>query len=79
MWQTAEQELESTLGSLPDNARTLYAEHIEGMRKAIPQAQRVAVPAEKVADVIVRALVSSRPRARYIVGAAPRAQINIAE
>ena len=40
--------------------------------------QRMAVPPEKVAATIERALSASRPRARYVVGAGPRIQARLA-
>jgi NAD(P)-dependent dehydrogenase (short-subunit alcohol dehydrogenase family) len=75
MWRTANDEVDRTVESLRPEHGALYAEHIAGMRRLIPMAQKMAVPVDNVADVILRALTTRRPRARYVVGAAPRAQV----
>lgn len=77
MWRMANDEVDRAVEVLSPEHRTLYAEHIAGMRKLIPFAQKMAVPVDNVADVIVRALITRRPRARYVVGTAPRAQVAI--
>lgn len=79
LWRTADDVLETAAGSMNPTHRELYAEHIEGMRRAIPKAQKVAAPVDAVVKVIDKALTTSRPRARYVVGAAPRAQVALAK
>ena len=78
MWRQADLQLEQSLAGLTDEHRALYRQHIDGMRKAIPKSQRAAASPGGVADTIVRALTERRPRPRYIVGAAPRAQYTVA-
>ena len=41
----------------------------------IPRSQRMASPVDGVAATIERALTARRPKARYVVGAGPRAQV----
>lgn len=53
----------------------LYAKHLVGMKKFIPTARKMVVPAQKVASVVDEALTARRPRARYIVGIGPRLQV----
>jgi NAD(P)-dependent dehydrogenase (short-subunit alcohol dehydrogenase family) len=77
MWRTANDEVDRAEARLRPEHRTLYAEHITGMRKLIPWAQKMAVPADNVADVILRALTSRRPRTRYVVGVGPRVQVAV--
>jgi NAD(P)-dependent dehydrogenase (short-subunit alcohol dehydrogenase family) len=79
LWRTAEDVLDTAAGSLDPVQRELYAEHIEGMRRAIPKSQKVAAPVDAVAKTIEKALTTSRPRARYIVGASPRVQVALAK
>ena len=79
LWRTADEVLETAAGSMDPAQRELYAEHIEGMRRSIPKAQKVAAPVAVVVAAIEKALTTSRPRARYIVGAAPRAQVALAK
>jgi NAD(P)-dependent dehydrogenase (short-subunit alcohol dehydrogenase family) len=75
MWRSANDEVDRAVEALRPEHRTLYAEHIAGMRRMIPFAQKMAVPVDNVVDVIMRALITRRPRARYVVGAGPRAQV----
>lgn len=72
MWRTADQLLADTVAGLPPEQRELYKGHIEGQRRSIPRSQKMAAPAEGVAEVIEKALTAGRPRARYVVGAGPR-------
>ena len=74
MWREAESALEASVAALTPEHRELYARHIEGSRKMIPRAQKMASPVEGVAATIERALTARRPKARYVVGAGPRVQ-----
>jgi NAD(P)-dependent dehydrogenase (short-subunit alcohol dehydrogenase family) len=78
LWRRADDELESTVALLSAEHRNLYAKHIEGYRKSIPRSQRMARPAETVAETIERALTARRPRARYVVGTPARIQAVLA-
>jgi NAD(P)-dependent dehydrogenase (short-subunit alcohol dehydrogenase family) len=77
MWRGAEDQLEATVATVPPDQRELYAQHIAGYRKMIPRSQKMAAPAAGVADSIFRALTDRKPRPRYIVGAAPKAQYRL--
>lgn len=68
IWRNAPHTLDSAVAEMSAEHRALYAAHIEGMRKAIPRAQKMAVPVEGVARVIEKALTARRPKARYVVG-----------
>jgi len=68
IWRTAPDTLETTVGALSAEHRALYAKHIAGMRKAIPWAQRMTSPVDRVAGTVEKALTTSRPRARYLTG-----------
>jgi NAD(P)-dependent dehydrogenase (short-subunit alcohol dehydrogenase family) len=74
MWRDAESTLDTTVTALAPAHRELYGKHIDGYRKSIPRSQRMASSVEGVAATIERALTARRPRARYVVGAGPRAQ-----
>lgn len=75
MWRTAGTMVDEVEAALTPAERELYGRHIAGMRKSVPISQRMAVAPEKVSDVVRAALTAKRPRARYIVGAAPRLQV----
>jgi NAD(P)-dependent dehydrogenase (short-subunit alcohol dehydrogenase family) len=75
MWRTADDMVEEAQATLTANQRELYARHIAGMKRTIPVSQRLAVPAEKVSAVVEEALTARKPRARYVVGIAPKLQV----
>jgi NAD(P)-dependent dehydrogenase (short-subunit alcohol dehydrogenase family) len=75
LWRSADKQLEETAAGFEEEHRRLYAGHIEGMRRLTPVMQRTAVPVERVVDAVERALSDRRPRARYPVGAATKAQV----
>ncbi len=73
MWSTADELLEQTIADLSPEMQRLYAGHIAGQRAAIPKSQKMVAPADGVAETIEKSLTAKRPRARYVVGAMPRA------
>jgi NAD(P)-dependent dehydrogenase (short-subunit alcohol dehydrogenase family) len=75
LWRTADDMVEEAQATLTANQRELYARHIAGMKRTIPVSQRLAVPAEKVSAVVEEALTARKPRARYVVGIAPKLQV----
>jgi short-subunit dehydrogenase len=75
MWRTADDMVVETEASMTPALRTLYAKHIAGMKKSVPAARKMAVPADKVAAVVEEALTARRPRARYVVGMGPKLQV----
>ncbi|SEH56602.1 Short-chain dehydrogenase [Mycolicibacterium rutilum] len=75
MWRTADAMVADVEAALTPEHRALYAKHIAGMKKMVPVSQRMAVPTAKVTAVVAQALTARRPRARYIVGAAPKVQV----
>jgi NAD(P)-dependent dehydrogenase (short-subunit alcohol dehydrogenase family) len=74
LWRDAPQTLEEGEAEMSDEHRELYADHLAGMRKAIPRIQKMAKPVDTVAAAIDRALTDKRPRARYLVGADVKVQ-----
>lgn len=75
MWDTAEDTADELEAAMTPGQRVLYAKHVAGFRKMIPVSRKMAVPTEKVADVVHDALTARRPRARYAVGPGPALQI----
>ncbi len=74
LWRKAPETLDEGEAELSAEHRALYADHLAGMRKAIPRIQKMAKPVETVAAAIERALTDARPRARYLVGADAKVQ-----
>lgn len=68
IWRNAPETADAAVAAMSAEQRALYAKHIEGMRKAIPLAQKIASPVDRVAKVVEKALTTSRPKARYLAG-----------
>jgi NAD(P)-dependent dehydrogenase (short-subunit alcohol dehydrogenase family) len=77
MWRTAGDVVLETEAAMGSEHRELYARHLAGMKKFVPVAQRMTVPPEKVSAVVETALTTRRPRARYVVGIGPGAQVRL--
>ncbi|KUI06885.1 retinol dehydrogenase [Mycolicibacterium acapulense] len=77
MWRTADTMVVEAEAAFSPEHRALYAEHIAGMKKMVPVAQRMAVPTEKVSAVVEEALTARRPRPRYVVGLGPKLQVAV--
>lgn len=75
LWRHADAMVQQSEAALSSEHRELYGKHISGWRKSIPMSQKLAVPAVRVAESVERALTDKRPRARYVVGLIPRAQL----
>lgn len=75
MWDLAEDTADEFEQAMTPEQRVLYAKHVAGFRKMIPLSRRLAVPPDRVAAVVRKALTARRPRARYAVGTAPKVQI----
>ena len=77
MWRGALDEADQTEAALSDEHRVLYAKHIAGLKKTIPTMQKQAAPVDKITAAIAKALLASRPRARYVVGLDSKIQLGI--
>ncbi|MBJ7332161.1 MAG: SDR family oxidoreductase [Solirubrobacteraceae bacterium] len=75
IWRGADTQLEETVAALSEEHKRLYDGHIAGMRKTVSFMQKRAAPVDTVAGVIERAVVSPKPKARYVVDAASKAQL----
>jgi NAD(P)-dependent dehydrogenase (short-subunit alcohol dehydrogenase family) len=78
MWHTADTSMEQMAAAMTAEMRQLYVGHLPGLGKAIARTRKTAVPPEKVAKVVEEALTARRPRARYVVGAAPKLLLSVA-
>jgi NAD(P)-dependent dehydrogenase (short-subunit alcohol dehydrogenase family) len=75
MWRTADTMFDEAEAALTPEHRAMYARHMAGMKKMIPIARRMAVDPAKVSTVVEKSLTTRRPRARYVVGVGPKAQV----
>lgn len=60
---------------LPAEAHDLYGRPLAAMNEVAAKMSAGAIPAERVAEVVERALTASRPRSRYLVGRDARIQL----
>jgi NAD(P)-dependent dehydrogenase (short-subunit alcohol dehydrogenase family) len=78
IWAKGNAHADAVLGALTGEQQERYAAQAAGARKIAAYAERRAIPAEKVAAVIARALTAPRPRGRYLVGVDARLQALVA-
>ena len=77
IWRKGTDTADDLMASLPPEGRELYGERLEAMRAMAEKTAARAFPPSKVADAIVRALTSRRPRPRYLVGTDARVQVGL--
>jgi len=65
IWERARVDGERIWNAMPPIAHEQYDALYEGMRREFDKSQRRAIPAEKVARVVRRALDARRPKSRY--------------
>lgn len=75
LWGNAEAQYDATVAGMSPEHRQLYAAHLDGGRRVIAFARRMAVPVDRVVDRVEQSLTDRRPRARYTVDLASRAQL----
>jgi len=78
IWQKGLDEGEVMAASLSDVGRERYRHLIAAVRQAAAAEAKAGIPADRVADVVLRALAAPRPRTRYLVGTDAKARAWIA-
>jgi NAD(P)-dependent dehydrogenase (short-subunit alcohol dehydrogenase family) len=68
IWDKAESDADDIEAALPAEGRARYGPAIAGLRKAMAFQARTGVDPAVVAGVVIRAVTSERPAARYLVG-----------
>jgi NAD(P)-dependent dehydrogenase (short-subunit alcohol dehydrogenase family) len=79
IWDRGVGEADAIVARASEEERALYANFIRAYPKVARRAAERGIPPERVATTIERALTSSRPRTRYLVGADARAQALLAK
>lgn len=74
MWGDMLTEHDRMAAQLTDEQRALYASHLAGTRKLLGRLQKFAADPKKVTKAVDHALTSRRPKRRYILDVASRAQ-----
>ena len=74
IWRKGAEAGEQLAARLPAEAHDLYARPLGAMGEVSAKMSASAIPPERVAEVVERALTSRRPRSRYLVGRDARAR-----
>ena len=75
IWRKGQETADDLIAALPAEGRELYGERLQKMLALAQKTADRAFPPAKVADAILHALTSRRPRPRYLVGADARGQV----
>jgi short-subunit dehydrogenase len=75
MWADVLNDYDMMTTQLSEQHRELYASHIAGSRKLLGRVQKLAADPKRVTKAVVHALTSRRPKRRYLLDIASRAQI----
>ena len=62
---------------LPEEGRKLYGARIDRLRKAAAKSDKRGIAPEEVAEAVVHALTSPKPRTRYLVGTDAKVQAKL--
>ena len=74
MWGDVLDEYDRMTKQLTEEHRELYASHLAGNRKLLGRIQKLAADPKKVVKAVDHALTSRRPKRRYLLDIASRAQ-----
>jgi NAD(P)-dependent dehydrogenase (short-subunit alcohol dehydrogenase family) len=74
IWERGEAEVDVIAGRARDGHTELYGEAIDAYREVARKTGARGIPPERIAKKIAHALVTRRPRTRYLVGADARGQ-----
>ena len=68
IWSKGKDQLSERLEEMPEDARRLYGQQISRFGEVLNETASRGIPAEKVAEVIHKAIASENPKHRYLVG-----------
>jgi len=68
IWEKGRYKADHLERGLPEQARTRYARHIAAIRKDIDRQDRHGAHPDELAKAVEHALLSPRPKTRYLVG-----------
>jgi NAD(P)-dependent dehydrogenase (short-subunit alcohol dehydrogenase family) len=75
IWRKGTEQANAVADGLPPEGKRLYGATIPKVLKLSERLAKNAIPADRVAQVVERALTVRRPRARYVVGTDARVLI----
>ena len=68
IWGKGRETIRERLGEMPEDARRLYGKQITRFGEVLNETASRGIPAEKVAEVVHKAIASGKPKHRYLVG-----------
>src|SRR4051812_46084841 len=68
IWSKGNDQLRERLEEMPEDARRLYGPQINRFGEVLNETGNRGIPAEKVAEVVHKAIASENPKHRYLVG-----------
>jgi NAD(P)-dependent dehydrogenase (short-subunit alcohol dehydrogenase family) len=68
IWSKGKDQLSERLEEMPNDARRLYGQQISRFGEVLNETANRGIPAEKVAEVVHKAISSDNPKHRYLVG-----------
>jgi NAD(P)-dependent dehydrogenase (short-subunit alcohol dehydrogenase family) len=68
IWSKGNEQIRERLDELPEDARRLYGRQLIRFGEVINETASRGIPAERVAEVVYKAISSENPRHRYLVG-----------
>jgi NAD(P)-dependent dehydrogenase (short-subunit alcohol dehydrogenase family) len=77
MWGDVFNDYDAMVNQLSEQHRELYASHLAGSRKLMGRLQKLAADPKRVTKAVDHALTSKRPKRRYLLDIASRAQKSI--
>jgi NAD(P)-dependent dehydrogenase (short-subunit alcohol dehydrogenase family) len=78
IWEKAKTTTEQVRDGLPPEGRELYGGVVDSLGATMAEFEKRAIPAERVAKAVTHALLSKRPKTRYLVGNDARLQAALA-
>jgi short-subunit dehydrogenase len=79
IWQKGRDAKDEIAASMPAEALQRYGPAVEALIRVTEREERTGIEPSVVADAVLRALTSARPKARYAVGTPPAWQRRIAQ
>jgi NAD(P)-dependent dehydrogenase (short-subunit alcohol dehydrogenase family) len=78
IWQKSTAAADTLQATLQHDALSLYAGHLDCIRRVVKDAEQHAIPAAAVAHAVEHALTAPRPRTHYLVGSDAKARAVLA-
>lgn len=78
IWEKAKDTTKQVSDDLPPEGHQLYGAAVSSLREVMADFEKRAIPAERVAKAVAHALLSKRPKTRYLVGTDARIQAALA-